>query len=486
MRPGFSRCKYLFHIIIFFLFAGKGIVRAKDIRADSLLNIVRTVKEAKDKIKTLITYCENYRYIYPDTCLKYIHLYFSGTNGLTKENAMLVKLEGDVYWHLGKPEVSIEKYKSMYDFHKASGNRKGLSQSLGDMGYVEMEQGKYPEALMHYKEALQIARADKDQEYIGVVGLYVSQLYDWLGERDEALKSYHEVRVQFETEKYSKSYGVVMMNIGAVHGNRKGSDSALYYYDLALKYLPSEQEKSIAITKSNIAFVNMTKGVNYQKVRKLLDEVRPIFVKLNSKSNIALVDNYDAIYYFDMEMYPKAKSFLLIALDYYKAENNVTRLSMVYDRLSTTYEKLGQFDSAYVCQKLFKQFSDSVLIDLSENNMSYERVKFGMDKKQLEIESLEQKQTIQKEQLRREKTQRFALFGGIALLIVFAVFMFNRFKITQKQKKTIELQKKLVEEKQKEVMDSIHYAQRIQKAQMPSDNYIEKKIIELRGKSKLK
>ncbi len=452
-------------------------------KADSLLNIVRSTEDVNRKIKVLIAYCEDYRYISPDTCLKYIQKYFSEINGeLTVTNAKLVKLEGDVYWHMGKPEVSIEKYRTLYEFHKSKGNRKGVSQALGDMGYVEMEQGQYPEALMHYKEALQIARADNDQEYIGVVGLYVSQLYDWLGERDEALKSYHEVRVHFETEKYSKSYGVVMMNIGAVHGNRKGSDSALYYYDLALKYLPPEQEKSIAITKSNIAFVNMTKKMNYPEARKLLDEVRPVFVKLNSKSNIALIDNYDAIYYDDMKDYPKAKSFLLIALDYYKTENNVTRLSMVYDRLSTLYAKLNKFDSAYICQKLFKKFIDSVLIDLSENNMSYERVKFGMDKKQLEIESLEQKQTIQKEQLKQEKTQRTALFGGIILLIVFGIFMFNRFRITQKQKKIIEEQKKMVEEKQKEVMDSINYAKRIQRAHMPSDKYISRKLSELKNK----
>jgi len=478
----FSGSKFKIAALVFFLFLLNGFISAKDTKADSMLNVVRTTADAKNRIEVLIAYCEDYRYIYPDTCLKYIDFYFSENNKLTTKKAKLRKLLGYVYWKIGKPEVLLQKYKSLYDFHKSVGNRKGVSQSLGDMGYIEMEQGQYPEALMNYKEALQIARADKDQQYVGVVGLYIAQLYDWLGERDEAIKSYHEVRVQFETEKYSKSYGVVMMNIGAVHGNRKVSDSALYYYDLALKYLPPDQEKSRAITKSNIAFVNMILGKNYPMVRKLLDEVRPVFVKLNSKSNIALVDHYDAIYYFDMGQYPRAKSLLLIALDYYLTENNVSRLSMVYDRLSTIYEKLGKYDSAFVCQKLFKQFSDSVLIDLSQSNMSYERVKFGMDKKQLEIQSLEQQQTIQKEQLKSERTQRFAMFGGIILLIVFGIFMFNRFRITQKQKKTIEQQKKLVEEKQKEVMDSINYAKKIQTAHMPSEKYITKKMQELKKK----
>lgn len=75
------------------------------------------------------------------------------------------------------------------------------------------------------------------------------------------------------------------------------------------------------------------------------------------------------------------------------------------------------------------------------------------------------------------------MYGGLILVFGFAVFAFNRFKVTQKQKKIIELQKDevekqklLVEEKQKEVMDSIHYARRIQNSLLPSEKYIERII----------
>ena len=64
-------------------------------------------------------------------------------------------------------------------------------------------------------------------------------------------------------------------------------------------------------------------------------------------------------------------------------------------------------------------------------------------------------------------------------MIIFAVFMYNRFKVTQKQKHIIEdqkheveKQKELVEEKQKEILDSIKYARRIQMAQVPSEKRV--------------
>jgi hypothetical protein len=66
--------------------------------------------------------------------------------------------------------------------------------------------------------------------------------------------------------------------------------------------------------------------------------------------------------------------------------------------------------------------------------------------------------------------------------------MFNRFKVTQKQKSIIEHQKeiveeqkKIVEEKQKEVLDSITYARRIQMAQIPSEKRVATTLSRLKG-----
>ena len=86
-------------------------------------------------------------------------------------------------------------------------------------------------------------------------------------------------------------------------------------------------------------------------------------------------------------------------------------------------------------------------------------------------------------QLAQEKVQRYSLYAGLALVLIFALFMVNRFRITNKQKKLIEeqkilveLQKNLVEEKQKEILDSIYYASRIQNAIISSEFYISKEL----------
>jgi uncharacterized membrane-anchored protein YhcB (DUF1043 family) len=78
---------------------------------------------------------------------------------------------------------------------------------------------------------------------------------------------------------------------------------------------------------------------------------------------------------------------------------------------------------------------------------------------------------------------------GIFIVLLFAGFIFRALRIAQKQKRIIENQKtevehqkQLAEEKQKEILDSIHYAARIQKCILPTEIYIDRSLKRLMKK----
>ena len=94
----------------------------------------------------------------------------------------------------------------------------------------------------------------------------------------------------------------------------------------------------------------------------------------------------------------------------------------------------------------------------------------------LRIEEIQSKEQIAKqgEQLKAEETRRLYLYIGLGFLLVFGLFMYNRFRVTRRQKKTIEeqknevaAQKEIIEESHREITDSIAYAKRIQSAILP-------------------
>jgi hypothetical protein len=88
------------------------------------------------------------------------------------------------------------------------------------------------------------------------------------------------------------------------------------------------------------------------------------------------------------------------------------------------------------------------------------------------------------------KTQKI-LFYGLVLILVFSLFIGYSYRQKLKintelneKNRVIESQKKQVEEKQKEILDSIQYAKRIQQSLMPSEKYIERNVNKLKNKDK--
>ena len=92
-------------------------------------------------------------------------------------------------------------------------------------------------------------------------------------------------------------------------------------------------------------------------------------------------------------------------------------------------------------------------------------------------------------ELKSEVNKRYSLYGGLFLVLVFAIFILNRFRVTKKQKiiiesqkEIVEEQKKIVEEKNKDITDSIYYARRIQRALLPTEKYIERTLGRIKNK----
>jgi hypothetical protein len=137
---------------------------------------------------------------------------------------------------------------------------------------------------------------------------------------------------------------------------------------------------------------------------------------------------------------------------------------------------------------------DSIASENTRRKIIEDDFKFTYEKKVAEdrVKAIHEKKVNEARanaRLEKEQLIKYFLYAGLALTIIFGFFMFNRFRVTHRQKNIIEeqkivveKQKKLVEEKQEEMMDSIRYAKRIQQSQMPSENQVHKQMKRLRNK----
>src|SRR5207249_451244 len=109
---------------------------------------------------------------------------------------------------------------------------------------------------------------------------------------------------------------------------------------------------------------------------------------------------------------------------------------------------------------------------------------YEFDKKEaLAKAEQEKKDFINEEEKSKQKIFLGLTIFGLGLVVVVALYIFRSLQLNKKknriislQKEMVERQKHIVEEKQKEILDSIHYAKRIQTALLPSAKYIERNL----------
>jgi tetratricopeptide (TPR) repeat protein len=181
----------------------------------------------------------------------------------------------------------------------------------------------------------------------------------------------------------------------------------------------------------------------------------------------------------------EALTYLLIAERCSKEINSNQYLFQVYLEMSRCYKAMGKADEAYEFLEKHIQYKDSVINIESRKQLNELTEQFQSEKKTLEIESLK-KEKLKDIQLgnERDKRKNTILFFSVFILLaigIYTVLLFKRFKLTKAQNIIIEAQKHLVEEKQREILDSIHYAKRIQQSLLPTEKYVQSRLRRLQN-----
>ncbi|MFH1319437.1 MAG: hypothetical protein ABII90_02130 [Bacteroidota bacterium] len=89
-------------------------------------------------------------------------------------------------------------------------------------------------------------------------------------------------------------------------------------------------------------------------------------------------------------------------------------------------------------------------------------------KRQIEIQNLKLgQQTLE---LNRNKILQYALIGGLLMLVLLSFVVYNRYRIKKKANKQLEAAYNVIEEKSKDITDSIMYARNIQQAILPRES----------------
>ena len=395
-------------------------------------------------------YFSNEKY---DSALKYYYLgldFIFQQNDVKTYNTIHKKI-GTIYFYTENYTKALEYYLINLKVSEQEKNTEQINGALSNIGNIYKEQGKLKEAYGYLNRSMQNSLKDKDYHTLCIAEVNMGNLYnEWFKKKggnfylDSALYYYLEAHKIMTNNPDSAILGMLYCNIANVYTDKKERDLAITYYI-----------KAIAIREKTQDYAQM--AILYQDL---------------------------ASCYIEMHQLDKAKKYLDLGIGYAKENNALGDLSELYQEYAAFYEIQHNFKKAYEYQVLYKQYADSVFNEEGVEKRKEIEMNFSFEKEREKQKAEEEK----KEVIRKEEKKRSAWYiaisiGGIFISVFIALIIFRNFKRSQrahaiisKQKTEIEKQKHFVEEKNKEVMDSIHYAKRIQRALLTSENYFKKHV----------
>lgn len=391
------------------------------------------------------------------------------------------------------PDSSILLSKDALSLADSLNWMKGIAASSIWLGWVSYLQGDYPKALEYDLKALKAGETIGSKKIIssalGGIGSIYSVQRDFVRAQD-----YLSRALKIDQELGDKrGMGRHLVNIGITYDEQKNFSRALDYYQQALKMNEAAGDKmGIAAVSANIggiyhdqATANGEKPdlVLREKALSYYEKALKIGEELGDQNGIASMYGNIGSLYADFQKFQEAEVYLKKALNLSREIGALNEERQFEELLSDLYVKTGRYALALDHYKRAVSLKDSLFNEERSKELTRKEMNFEFEKKEAAARAEQEKREAVAEAEKKRQQVILVLISCVLLLvIIFAVFIFRSLGIARKQKLLIEGQKHQVEEKQKEILDSIHYAKRIQTALLPTEKFIDKSAARLTGK----
>lgn len=464
-----------------------------------------------------------------DSCLNQIkQLQVSGDK---KELALACNDVAAMYYDNGDNNNALEFYGQSLKNKEELGDKQGISVALMNLGVVNYNIYRYDDALKSFQKSLKIKQDLSDKPGESKILYRIGNVYYDKKDFEKAAEYYEKSMALDKNLKNEKNVAASFNNLGVMYYELKNYEKSREYYEKALQMNNSAgQEKEASITLNNIGNVNF----DWHKLNEALsyyEQSLKIKEKINYKKGMAISLFNIGNVYKELNKKEKAFEYYNRSADMSKSQNFSDILYSVYTAMSDLYAEQKNCEKSLEYLKLslpLKQYSLNVGYhrQLSEMQIKFESDSFRNTEEisMLKEEVAKQKQVAQDlaerhelqlgiknaelekkdADIRLQKMQKYASFGGLLLLLLLALILFRGYKIQKKQKNIIskknddllyanheilekneelrqqkeeitaqrdeiEVQRDKISFQKQEITDSINYAEYIQRAMLKPD-----------------
>ncbi|HTA60907.1 MAG TPA: tetratricopeptide repeat protein, partial [Bacteroidia bacterium] len=437
------------HLLFLFIFISR-VLLAQNPVVDSLALLLKNAKHDTVKLRLLVELSEQCNEAdilsYAKPAVQLVDDLIAKTTDNKYKDALLLKKSlalndiGFMYSKQGLVKEALNFYTQGLKIEEKLNDKDGIATSLNNIGFIYNSQGQLLQALNYYSRGLKIQQQINDKQGIAYSLNNMGSAYNLLGQTQQALDNYYQsLKINTEIDD-KRGIANALNNIGSIYRKTGQLAEALNYYTQGLKI---EQQ------------INNKPGM-----ASALYGVGTIYLK--QKNNAQALAH--------------ANQSLTLA----KEIGYVERIRNAEHLLAQIDSATGNSAGAYLHYKQYIIYRDSITNTETRKASIQKQMQYEFEKKELATQAAQEKlDAIHAQAKQKQRVIMYAVVGLLLSVVIFAVFMYNRFRVTHRQKQIIEKQKVLVDEayhelheKNKEVMDSIRYAKRIQTALITSEKYI--------------
>jgi tetratricopeptide (TPR) repeat protein len=381
-------------------------------------------------------------------CEKNIKVRNPGKRAYLKEKANACNHFAIINRFLGNYSKSLEDHFTALNIRQEIGDQKGIARSYLGIGSIYLFLGNMKEALSYKLKAKKLYEDAGDSIGMANTCSHIGEIYVNLGNNNEALKYYSIALTTFTKKKDLVGMGDTYGYIGKIYEKKGDYEQAIENYNFSLK-INTDYGSKDGIIEGNIFLGSAYKQLKkYEKARQCYDNALIIAKQIRSKIHQA----------------------------------------DIYLGLAQVDSALGNSTAAFEHYKTHIIYRDSLVNQKTVETVANLKSRIESEKKE-QIRKLKETQREIKQQ-EKEQQQKIILYSvcmGLCMALALAIVIYRGSR--QKQKANVQLlaqneeinrQKHLVENKNKEITDSITYARRIQSSLLPTEKYIDKNLKRLK------
>lgn len=351
---------------------------------------------------------------------------------------------GIYYGNQERQKEAIEAYTKALTYYRKVEDHKGEAGCLINTSFL------YPLDDIQLKnlasQGIAICREYGYDGYLAVGLGALSSYYYALNDFDQQDKLNQECLTLQRKIGNKRGEIIALSNMANVFKVRKVKDSALFYYNIVIARTKSIYPDLYASSLANKSIILWETGKHKESL--------------------------NAIY---------------TALDIAEKSKKRDKVITLHKRLAIYLPQIGRHEEALNHYKRYIEVRDSVEADSDADALVKQTYRIEYEKKAiadsiLKIEEdklINAQLEVSKATIAQQKQLTWFLISGIGLVGLFGFFIWQRFRVTNKQKKVIEEQKLVVDEaynqldiKNNEILDSINYAERIQRSFLATESVL--------------